>query len=107
MHTIELTDDERDLLHDLLSQEAYHRGDADQPDPQPCFDLLDRLDEGDDGPTFTVDIRFAGDGFSVSVYDWRDGEPTVYDEAWHTWAEVEERKGDESSDVTFEIGGGD
>jgi hypothetical protein len=51
-------------------------------------------------PDVTVDGRFTNDGLSVSVYD---DNGTVLDETWFTWDEVEERKGDEQSDFTFEL----
>lgn len=53
-------------------------------------------------PEFTVDIRFALEGISVSVYT--DGGAAVVDESWYTWDEVDELKGNEESDITFELG---
>lgn len=51
-------------------------------------------------PDITVDGRFTREGISVSVYD-ENGH--VVDETWFTYDEIEERKGDEESDFTFEI----
>lgn len=51
-------------------------------------------------PDVTVDGRFTADGLSVSAYD-KDG--NVLDETWFTWTEIEELKGADGSDFTFEI----
>lgn len=49
---------------------------------------------------YVVDIRFAIEGLSASVY----GENNrVVDETWFTWSEVETLKSDEASHVTFEL----
>lgn len=47
----------------------------------------------------TIDIRFGSNGLSASAYN-QDG--SLHDEAWFTWDEVDARKDDEESNVTFE-----
>ena len=49
----------------------------------------------------TIDIKFTPEGVSATAY--ADGSNTVLEESWYTWAEVEERKGIEGSDITFEL----
>ena len=47
----------------------------------------------------TVDIQFTGEGVSATHY----GENNeVLDEAWYTWAEVDELKEVSESAITFE-----
>lgn len=53
-----------------------------------------------DAPVYIVDVQYATDGISISVYH-PDG--TLYDEAWHTWSEVDAKKSDEYSDFTAEL----
>lgn len=64
-------------------------------------DIWEEETTEDNGPDVIIDGRFTGEGVSVSAYG--DSGATVLDEAWFTWAEVEDRKG-EGSDFTFELG---
>lgn len=67
-------------------------------------DEMERMNdrrEQDSTPSATVDIQFTREGVSATVYG---SENEVLDDSWFTWAEVEERKQIEASDITFEIG---
>jgi len=49
----------------------------------------------------TIDIQFTPEGVSATAY--ADDSNAVIDEAWFTWAEVEERRTINASDITFEL----
>jgi hypothetical protein len=59
----------------------------------------------DDTEQYTVDIRFATDGISASVYAVSEAPSQVdlLEEAWYTWAEVDELTSDSESHITFEL----
>jgi len=59
----------------------------------------------DGAEQYTVDIRFATDGISASVYVVSEtpGQVDLLEEAWYTWGEVEELTRDSASHITFEL----
>lgn len=59
----------------------------------------------DDTELYTVDIRFATDGISASVYAVSEtpSQVDLLEEAWYTWAEVDELTSDSESHITFEL----
>jgi hypothetical protein len=59
----------------------------------------------DDTDQLTVDIRFATEGISASVYAISEtpNRTDLLEEAWYTWTEVDELTTDTESHIIFEI----